>query len=54
MSTYRLFKGFKLIGEYNSISEAKKNAPIGDGVYNLLGNNYSSSWQILNGTYYGE
>lgn len=29
MSTYRLFKGFKLIGEYNSISEAKKNAPNG-------------------------
>lgn len=53
-TVYKLFKGFKLIGEYNSISEAKKNAPKEDGVYNLLGGNYRSSWKILNGVYYGD
>lgn len=54
-ATCKLFKGFKLIGEYDSIREAKKDAPKEDGVYNLLdGKGYRSSWQILNGTYYGD
>lgn len=52
MAKYKLFKGFKLIGEYNSISEAKKNAPNEDGVYNLIGGCYRVSWQILNGVLY--
>lgn len=49
---YNLFKGFQKIGEYNSILEAKKNAPKEDGVYNLLGCHYRDSWQILNGIFY--
>lgn len=53
-NVYSLFKGFKKLGEYSSILEAKNNAPKEDGVYNLLGNNYRSSWIIINGTYYGE
>jgi hypothetical protein len=53
MKTYRLYKGFKLIGEYDTIMEAKKNAPKIDGVYNLKGENYRDSWQIVNGEVYG-
>lgn len=54
METYSLFKGFKKLGNYTSISEAKKNAPNEDGVYNITnGNDFRSSWQILNGVYYG-
>lgn len=47
---FKLFKGFKLIGIYTSISEAKKQAPKDDGVYNLIetNGNYRSSWQIVN------
>lgn len=52
---YRLYKGFKMIGKYGSILEAKKNAPKEDGIYNLKGDNgYMDSWQYLNGTYYGD
>jgi hypothetical protein len=54
MKKFRLYKGLKIIGEYDSIFEAKKNAPKEDGVYNLYGQNYRDSWQIINGTYYGE
>jgi hypothetical protein len=50
---YKLYKGFKLVGEYESILEAKKNAPKEDGVYNLKGKNYRDSWQIIKGEYYG-
>ena len=49
---YRLYKGFKLIGTYSSIFDAKKNAPKEDGVYNLKGDNYRDSWQIVNGHIY--
>lgn len=49
---YRLYKGFKLIGIYSSILDAKKNAPKEDGVYNLKGENYRDSWQIVNGHIY--
>jgi long-subunit fatty acid transport protein len=52
MGKYKLFKGFLLIGEFNSISEAKKEAPKEDGVYNLLGDGYRDSWQILKGVIY--
>lgn len=53
---YSLFKGFKKLGEFKSILEAKKNAPNDDGVYNLINRdiNYRSSWQMLNGCYYGD
>lgn len=53
MANFRLYRGFKLLGEYNSILEAKKNAPKEDGVYNLKGDNYVDSWQIVNGVNYG-
>lgn len=51
---FRLYKGFALVGKYNSILEAKKNTPKEDGVYNLKGENYRDSWQIVNGVLYGE
>lgn len=54
--TYKLFKGFKLVGEYSSIYEAKKNAPKEDGVYNLISSDktYRDSWQIVDGILYTE
>lgn len=52
MKSYKLYKGFKLIGEFDTIFEAKKNAPKEDGVYNLIGQNYRDSWQIVNGQIY--
>lgn len=55
MTTYFLFKGFKKLGAFNSILEAKQAAPDEDGVYNVTdGKGYRSSWQILNGVYYGD
>jgi len=35
---YRLYKEFKKIGEYNTISIAKQSTLKDDGVYNLIGN----------------
>lgn len=52
MSNFRLYKGFKKIGEFSSIMEAKNNSPKEDGVYNLKGKNYRDSWQIVNGVCY--
>ena len=52
MKKFRLYKGFNLIGEYNSILEAKSNAPNDDGFYNLIGENYKDSWHILKGVSY--
>lgn len=54
---YKLFRGFKKIGEYRSISEAKKMAPYNqDGIYNLVSSDktYRDSWQIVNGKLYNE
>lgn len=48
-----LYKGFSKIGEYDNILEAKQKAPLEDGVYNLLGFNYRSSWCVINGKIYG-
>ena len=53
MKKFRLYKGFKMLGEYSSIFEAKKNSPKDDGVYNIKGENYRDSWQIVNGLFYG-
>ena len=51
---YKLFKGFKLIGEFKTVLDAKSNAPKEDGVYNLTnGKDYRDSWQYLKGVYYG-
>lgn len=55
MKLYRLYKGFKLLGEFESIYKAKKLAPREDGVYNLIENKkdgYRDSWQIVNGILY--
>jgi hypothetical protein len=49
---YRLYKGFQLVDEYATILEAKKDAPKEDGVYNLKGDDYRDSWQIVNGVLY--
>lgn len=49
-NNYRLFKGFKKLGEYATIREAKAKAPKTDGVYNLKGpGGYWDSWQIVSG-----
>lgn len=34
MTSYNLYKGFQRVGEYASILEAKKNAPIKPNTYN--------------------
>jgi hypothetical protein len=52
MKKYTLYKGFKIIGEYKSILDAKNKSPKEDGVYNLKGLNYRDSWQIVNGEFY--
>lgn len=49
---FRLYKGFNKIGEFKDILQAKKEAPKEDGVYNLIGDNYSDSWQIIGGIVY--
>lgn len=43
---YRLFIGFRKLGEFNSILEAKQYANYSGltGVFNLMGNNYRDSW----------
>lgn len=49
LAPFKLFKGFKHIGDYTSIVEAKNEAPSEDGIYNLIGLNYRDSWQISKG-----
>ena len=50
---YKLFRGLKYIGEYESILLAK-NSHTEDGVYNLISSDksYRDSWQIVNGILY--
>lgn len=45
---YKLFIGFKKLGEFDSISEAKRYADKSglSGVFNLIGNRYQDSWYI--------
>ena len=45
---YKLFVGLKKLGEFNSISEAKKYAQDSGltGAFNLLGDNYRDAWYI--------
>jgi hypothetical protein len=51
---YQLYKGFACIGNFNSIREAKRLCSKVDGVYTLKGVNYTSKWQIVNGTLYND
>ena len=52
---YRLYKGFRKIGEYNTVLAAKQSAPKEDGAYNLIGDGwYRDSWIILNGVIYNQ
>lgn len=46
---YTLFVGFRKLGEFKSILEAKKFAQSSNlaGVFNLLGENYRDSWYVL-------
>ena len=46
--TYKLFVGFRKLGEFKSILEAKKFAQdCGlSGAFNLIGNNYQDSWYV--------
>lgn len=45
---YSLFIGFRKLGEFKSISEAKKFAHNSglSGMFSLIGNNYHDSWYI--------
>lgn len=45
---YRLYIGFRLLGEFESIREAKQFAHGSrlSGVFNLIGDNYQDSWYI--------
>lgn len=46
---YKLFVGFRKLGEFPSISEAKKFADQSgySGVFNLVGEDYRDSWCIF-------
>ena len=44
-----LFLGFKRLGEFESVSEAKRYAQDSGetGIFNLLGNNYRDAWYVF-------
>lgn len=46
--TNKLFVGFRKLGEFKSILEAKKFAHHSglSGAFNLIGNNYQDSWYV--------
>lgn len=46
---YTLFVGFRKLGEFKSILEAKKFARSSNlaGAFNLLGENYRDSWYVF-------
>lgn len=48
---YRLYLGFKLLGEFDSILEAKQFAGKSglSGAFNLIGDNYRDAWYVLMG-----
>lgn len=56
MVKYTLYKGFKKLGVYFSIIDAKKLCPKEDGVYNLISSDkmYRDSWMIINGVLYND
>ena len=45
---YKLFIGFNKLGEFGTISEAKKHANESglSGVFNLIGDKYQDSWYV--------
>lgn len=45
---YRLYLGFRLLGEFSSILEAKQFAGNSElsGVFNLIGDNYRDAWYV--------
>ena len=48
-TNYKLYKGFKLIGEFTDIYSAKFFAKSqGKGAYNLKGDNYLDQWYQFN------
>ena len=48
-NVYILFVGFRKLGEFNSILEAKKFARRSNlaGAFNLIGENYRDSWYVF-------
>ena len=50
---YKLFIGFKKLGEFKTISEAKKYADESGltGVFNLIGDRYKDSWYAVSYTH---
>ncbi|SBW00700.1 hypothetical protein [uncultured Dysgonomonas sp.] len=46
---YTLFVGFRKLGEFKSILEAKEFAKSSNlaGAFNLIGKNYSDSWYVF-------
>ena len=43
---FRLYQGFKFIGNFESISKAKKASKNESGFYILKGDNYQSDWYV--------
>lgn len=45
---HRLYIGFKLLGQFDSIREAKQFAGKSglSGVFNLIGDNYRDAWYV--------
>lgn len=45
---YRLYVGFRLLGEFDSIRKAKQfTGKSGlSGIFNLIGNNYQDTWYV--------
>lgn len=50
MTMYKLFIGFRKLGEFPTILEAKRFASESDfsGVFTLIGDNYRDSWYKFN------
>lgn len=48
-NNYRLYIGFRMLGEFPTLREAKlfaQNCGLA-GVFNLIGNNYRDSWYVF-------
>lgn len=56
VNKFVLFLGFKRLGEFDTISEAKKYAQESGetGVFNLLGDNYRDAWYVFEDENKGE
>jgi len=51
IAMYKLFIGFRKLGEFSTITEAKRYAQDSKltGLFSLLGDNYSDQWYVFKG-----